>query len=94
MTTNVDDLLMIGDEVFNKDVTEKLQKLFKFSKIEDKEFTYCGCKISQREDGSILLDQNEYIKDLTQIDRVEGCDERQLTREEKKVARGKRGAFL
>ena len=92
--TNVDDLLMIGNDVFEKEVTEKLQEEFKFSKIEDKEFTYCGCKIAKNEDGSIVLDQNKYIEELVQLARVDGDEDRPLTQFEKKEARGKIGALL
>ena len=94
VATNVDDLLMVGDEVFEEEVTKKLQELFKFSKIEDKDFTYCGCKIAQQDDGSILLDQNKYIEELEQMERVDGDDDRALTAPEKKQARGKIGALL
>ena len=68
--------------MFDEEVTLKLQKLFKFSTVEERDFTYCGCKISQKEDGSVLLDQNEYIKDLEQIERVDGEDDRKLSKEE------------
>ena len=36
--SNVDDLLMIGNELFNYEVVEKLKGVFKFSKVENKSF--------------------------------------------------------
>ena len=94
VATNVDDLLMIGDDVFEEEVTKKLQEYFKFSKVEESEFTYCGCKIAKKPDGSISLDQNNYIEELKQIENVEGEDDRPLNKDEKKEARGKIGALL
>ena len=55
--SNVDDLLMIGNELFNNEVVEKLKGVFKYSKIENKSFIYCGCRITIGEDGCIDLDQ-------------------------------------
>ena len=92
--TNVDDLLMIGDEKFEVEVADKLQEEFRFSKVEEKSFTYCGCRIVTNEDGSIHLDQNEYIEGLVQMENVNGDDDRELTPKEKTDARGKVGALL
>ena len=92
--SNVDDLLMIGDAVFDVEVVEKLQKEFKFSKMEEGTFVYCGCRIRVNNDGTIDLDQAEYIDNLVKIDKVEGDDDRELTAQEKTEARGKVGALL
>ena len=92
--SNVDDLLMIGDEVFDLEVTENLREEFKFSKMEEGTFVYCGCKIKVNEDGTIDLDQSEYIDNLKKMEKAEGDDERELTGKEKTEARGKVGALL
>ena len=92
--SNVDDLLMIGNELFNKEVVEKLKDVFKFSKVENKSFIYCGCRITTNEDGSIDLEQYEYIKEIEPMNNVEGDDEKELNDKEKKEARGKIGALL
>ena len=62
IVTNVDDLILAGNEEFEKDITFKLEKIFEFSKIEEGSFTYGGCRIINNNDGSIELDQNEYIQ--------------------------------
>ena len=92
--SNVDDLLMIGNELFNNEVVEKLKDVFKFSKVETKSFIYCGCRITINEDGSIDLDQYEYIEEIKPMNKVEGDDDRELNDKEKKEARGKVGALL
>ena len=94
VTTNVDDLIMAGDELFDVEVVDKLQEEFKFSKVELDSFNYCGCSFSSVGDGSIELNQNEYIDKLDYMENVEGDDEDELGRKEKKQARGKIGALL
>ena len=92
--SNVDDLLLIGNEKFDKEIVDKLQTVFRFSKIEDKSFVYCGCRITVNDDGTIDLDQTEYIHELKPMNTVEGDADRELTKDEKKEARGKVGALL
>ena len=94
VTTNVDDLIMAGDEKFDNDVVKKLQQEFKFSKVENDSFNYCGCSITSAQDGTIELDQNEYIDKLEYMEEVVGDDEDELSQKEKKAARGKIGALL
>ena len=94
VTTNVDDLIMAGDELFDVEVVEKLQEEFKFSKVEVNSFNYCGCSIVSLDNGTIELDQNEYIDKVEYMKQVEGDDEEELDKKEKKEARGKIGALL
>ena len=94
IVVNVDDVIMAGNEIFKQEVEEKLKDMFKFSKVEEKEFVYCGCTIKCKDDGTIELDQNSYIDTLKQMDKIPGDDDRELTEEEKKEARGKVGALL
>ena len=94
IVVNVDDVIMAGTEMFKEKVEEKLKDMFKFSKVEEKDFVYCGCRIKCKEDGTIELDQNSYLDTLTQMEKVPGNDDRELTEKEKKEARGKIGALL
>ena len=67
VTTHSDDLILAGDTTFEEDANSKLTKIFKFSKIENKSFKYCGCNVTINEDGTIELDQNEYIDSLEEL---------------------------
>ena len=94
IVSHVDDWFVAGDEVFEKDVIAKLNKKFKFSKIQKDSFNYLGCKIEMKSDGGIELDQNEYTDALERIGNVEGEDDNELSEKEKKVLRGKIGELL
>ena len=92
--SHVDDLLMAGDEVFGREVEDELAKVFKFSKIEENNFKYCGCTINVDEKGDIKLDQNEYLEKLQDLD-LEAADTDQLLNvKEQKQLRGKIGEVL
>ena len=94
VVTNTDDLILAGDSVFDKDITEKLQDIFKFSKIESNNFNYCGSQITVNEDGSITLDQNKYTKSLKEVSEINSNEDRSLTEKEKRILRGKVGELL
>ena len=94
VVTNTDDLILAGDDVFEKEITEKLQEIFRFSKIETNTFTYCGSKITIHEDGKIELDQNSYIDNLKEVDEFSTDEIRKLTEKEKRILRGKIGELL
>ena len=94
IAVNVDDIILAGNEKFEIEVEKKLQDIFKFSKVEEKDFVYCGCRIVSKNQGAIELDQNSYIDELKQMERAEGDDDRELSEIEKKEARGKIGALL
>ena len=64
---HVDDLLMAGNKQFEKIITEKLMKQFKFSKLERGKFKYLGCEIEKIPDGDISLNQNEYIQNIEEV---------------------------
>ena len=66
-TLHVDDLLMAGNKRFEKIITEKLMKQFKFSKLERGKFKYLGCEIEKIPDGDISLNQNEYIQNIEEF---------------------------
>ena len=61
---HVDDLLLIGNEQFKQLVSEKLFKSFNISKVEFDKFKYLGCAIERKKHGDIILQQNEYIKNI------------------------------
>ena len=67
VTTHSDDLILAGNEVFEKEISSKWQQVFQFSKIENNSFKYCGCNVSVNNDGSIDLDQNFYIEKLEEL---------------------------
>ena len=94
VVVNVDDVILAGNEKFEADVEEKLKTIFRFSKVEEKDFIYCGCRIVTHSDGTVQLDQNMYIDSLQQMQKVDGDDDRELNESEKKAVRGKIGALL
>ena len=94
VTTHSDDLILAGDDTFEEDITSKLKEIFTFSKFEENKFKYCGCNIAVAEDGTITLDQNDYIEKLEELD-VENVDESiSLSRAEIKQVKGKIGELL
>ena len=94
IVANVDDLILAGDDVFEEHITAKLKQIFKFSKVEGGTFTYCGNKIVTRDNGTIELDQNEYIDTLEPLDDFKGDVTRELSENAKKQVRGKIGELL
>ena len=94
VASHVDDLLIAGDDVFKQEVEEKLQEKLIFSKIEEGCFKYCGCRINVRDDGSIELDQHEYVTVMEKIPDMEGPLDRVLTEKERKAVRAKIGEIL
>ena len=94
VTTHSDDLILAGDETFEENITVKLKDMFTFSKFEENKFKYCGCNITVADDGTITLDQNDYIEKLDELF-VEKIDEStELSKEEIKLVRGKIGELL
>ena len=94
VASHVDDLLIAGDDVFKHEVEDKLQEIFVFSKIEERCFKYCGCRVNVKEDGTIEVDQREYVDVIEQIPDVEGPTDRELTEKERKQVRAKIGEML
>ena len=91
---HVDDLLMGGDEVFEKEVENKLLAAFQYSKIEVDDFNYCGSRIRTLENGDIQLDQNEYVDRIKEMESVSGDLGRKLNAFELSQLRGKIGEIL
>ena len=59
-----ENLILAGDETFEDNITANLKEMFIFSKFEENKFKYCGCNITVASDGTITLDQNDYIEKL------------------------------
>ena len=64
---HVDDLFMAGNHEFKNVLVKKLEKYFKFSKMEENNFKYLGCDIKKLSNGDISLNQNEYIENLVGV---------------------------
>ena len=94
IVSHVDDLLIMGDALFESEIEKRLAKTFIFSKIEEKSFKYCGCQITVEKSGDILLDQIKYVDTIEEIDRKSGHDDSELNRRELKQLRGKIGEIL
>ena len=94
IVTNTDDLVLAGDSVFDKDIVEELRSTFTFSKIESNKFTYCGIQITVNDDGSIELNQDQFIDSLREISEIDVKEDRKLTEKEKRLVRGKIGELL
>ena len=94
IATHSDDLILAGNDTFEEEITAKLQEMFQFSKIEENKFKYCGCNIKCRKDGTIELDQNDYIEKLEEVEIPAGVDSDDLTKQEVKTVRGKIGELL
>ena len=94
VTVHVDDLILAGNEKFHEKITSKLQQIFKFSKVLDNNFKYCGCHIKITKENDIELDQNAYIENISFIPKLEGENERELNPPEKKLLKSKVGELL
>ena len=94
VVTNTDDLILAGDAQFEEDIVFKLKEIFKFSKIEEKNFNYCGCNIENNKDGSISLNQNDYVENLKEITEIDSTEERKLDEKEKTIVKSKIGELL
>ena len=94
VTTHSDDLILAGDEKFDEDITAKLKQIFKFSKIEKNKFKYCGCNVTVKDDGTIELDQDDYVEKLELLHIDDDRESTELSKHEIKKVRGKVGELL
>ena len=53
--SHVDDLFMAGNTRFKKLISEKILKMFQFSKVEQSRFKYLGCEVVKHANGDIAL---------------------------------------
>merc|ERR1711946_119512 len=68
---HVDDLKLIGPEREVESVILEIEKVFGKLKRNKYEFTNCGIHHKQHDDGTVELDQDEYIKALIPITHAE-----------------------
>ena len=92
--SHVDDLLMAGNEKFKTILTDKVLKMFKFSKVEWKKFKYLGCQVEKLENGDISLNQNDYITNLDDVDIPAGRNSWKVNENERKIIRKVVGELL
>jgi hypothetical protein len=85
--THVDDFLNCGNEIFDRAVTEKINRKFEFGSEWDIDFRYVGINIKQ-ENESIYVDQNHYSDSMKEITIDSKEHERLLSEKEKKEFRG------
>ena len=64
---HVDDFLIGGTSEFFRLIECHLLNKFTFGKVQCNKFKYTGINIEQKENGEILIDQNDYIKNLQPI---------------------------
>ena len=87
---HVDDGLGAGDKVFEHAISQ-LENRYPFGSKKSKDFIFTGIHIPQQWDGSIELDQTQYIEDIPAIDiersRRQKPDE-PVTPDEKQALRG------
>ena len=73
---------------------KNIKTAFKFSKIEQNEFRFCGIDIKVSEDG-IMMGQNEYVNNIDEIDLEKGADnEKPLNKQEFKNYRKATGQII
>ena len=92
--SHVDDLLMAGDSQFKQLLSDKILKMFQFSKIEWKKFKYLGCEVEKLDNGDISLNQNEYIQKLGTVDIPTGWNSMKVSEKERKSIRKVVGELL
>ena len=92
---HVDDGLGAGDTVFEQAIAQ-LEQRYPFGSKKESDFIFTGIHISQKWDGSIELDQTQYIEDIPSID-IERArrqsPELPVTSEEKQALRGLIGSI-
>ena len=63
----VDDILWAGESSFKHEVMNKLSDMFTIRSISSKAFKYIGLNISNSSDGTISIEQHEYINSIQPI---------------------------
>ena len=94
ITTHSDDLILAGNDLFENEIKCNLKEMFQLSKIEGNAFKFCGCNIRSKPDGSMELDQNDYIESLEELEVPRGDDTDELSKVEIKSVRKKIGELL
>ena len=92
--SHVDDLFLAGNKRFKKMMTEKILKMFQFSKVEQNKFKYLGCEVEKQPNGDISLNQDEYIQKLDEVHIPEGRNSWTVNEAERKIIRKVVGELL
>ena len=66
---HVDDVMVAGrsDDPRWKEMRKRIEALYEWGSWESGEFEQCGCRVRQRQDGSITLDQESYARRIAMI---------------------------
>ena len=89
ITLHVDDFLLGGTEQFHKEVTDVIEKDFKCSKREVREFRFAGVDIKQLENGDIEANQKTFVDAVEELDIADPKEkQRSLEKDEYKKFRG------
>ena len=64
---HVDDGLGAGDQIFEEAIAQ-LERRYPFGSKKETDFIFTGIHLSQKWDGSIELDQTQYVEDIPSID--------------------------
>ena len=83
---HVDDLVYAGTPEFDSIVMEPLMKTFNISKVESREFKFCGMDIKQHSDFSITINQVDYAKGIEDLPDYSNMTEAEKTTLLKSVA--------
>ena len=85
---HVDDFTNAGTDEFHKRITEELEKIYVFGKVEQKNFRFTGVDIKETEDG-IEMNQDNFCNSIEEIKINDKKNtDRDLTREEYAQFRG------
>ena len=83
---HVDDLVYAGTPEFDSIVMEPLMKTFNISKVESREFKFCGMDIKQHSNFSITVNQVDYAKGIEDLPDYTNMTEAEKTTLLKSVA--------
>ena len=75
---HVDGVLFAGSESFHDAVTDKLESVFRFTKMKIDDFTFTGSRITKLPNGDIKVDQEEYLENVDVNDIPRGSGKRFL----------------
>ena len=84
---HVDDLIFAGNTYFHRNITNEMEKLFRFTKMKINDFTFTGFRMKRLDNGDIQLDQEDYVKQFVVHDPPAGPGKRTLDKNELKEYR-------
>lgn len=84
---HVDDAFLAGTETFHLNVTDHLKEAFTVSKEQRTEFVFTGIHVVQHKDMSIEIDQDDFVKNIQDIDTKSMLGEAPLNKYENRCYR-------